>query len=532
MIRYLVLLVLASTLFFGMNMQPVEAHAFAQRYDLPIPLWLYLLAAGLTVFVSFFVIVIFVTKHEKKDGPILEILDNGIGRLFVNPYFLKLLRFLSVIFFLLAISSGLFGAQNIEKNLLPTSVWVIWWVGFAFLSAIIGDLWYLLNPWRIIAEWASAAFPKLKRYYSADRFSIQSSNHIWFAVVIFIGFAWAELVWPDRAVPKSLAIAVMLYSFVTWIGMYFIGIDNWLRRGEAFTILYGLFARFSRAQLMVISSDYCSVCDSPDCHENSEETCTGCYSCFRRSKAKHRRIFLRPYGAGLLNNGAVHISTMVFVILVLSTVSFDGFADTPTWQMIFSSLLNFPIIRNLTELLDLNNSITIISTIGIAATPIIFFLVYFLFCYVVSVIVRNADQNHLPSASTQLRTIGIACVFVFTLVPIAIAYHLAHFLSFLLIYGQQIIPLISDPFGYGWNLLGTATYEVDIAIVGAEFAWYTAVLAIVVGHVVAVYLSHIMALRVFSSREIAIRTQYPLLVLMIFYTVMCLWILAQPIVEL
>ena len=118
MIRYLVLLVLASTLFFGMNMQPVEAHAFAQRYDLPIPLWLYLLAAGLTVFVSFFVIVIFVTKHEKKDGPILEILDNGIGRLFVNPYFLKLLRFLSVIFFLLAISSGLFGAQNIEKNYL------------------------------------------------------------------------------------------------------------------------------------------------------------------------------------------------------------------------------------------------------------------------------------------------------------------------------------------------------------------------------------------------------------------------------
>ena len=66
MIRYLVLLVLASTLFFGMNMQPVEAHAFAQRYDLPIPLWLYLLAAGLTVFVSFFVIVIFLTKHEKK----------------------------------------------------------------------------------------------------------------------------------------------------------------------------------------------------------------------------------------------------------------------------------------------------------------------------------------------------------------------------------------------------------------------------------------------------------------------------------
>ena len=532
MIRHLVLLALASSLFFSLNMQPVEAHAFAQRYDLPIPLWLYLLAAGLTVFVSFFVIVIFVTKHEKNDGPIIELLDNGVGRVFVNPYFLSLLRFSSVMFFLLAISAGLFGVQNIEKNLLPSTVWVIWWVGFAFLSAIIGDLWYLLNPWRIIAEWVSTAFPKLRNHNTRDRFSFQFSNHIWFAVVIFIGFAWAELVWPDRAVPKSLAIAVTLYSLITWIGMYFMGIDNWLRRGEAFTILYGLFARFSRTELVVISSDYCSICNSSDCHGNIGGTCTDCYSCFRRSKAKHRRIFLRPYGAGLLNSGPVTISTMVFVILVLSTVSFDGFADTPTWQLIFSSLLKFPIITNLTEFLDLNNSITIISTIGIAATPIIFFLIYFFFCSIVSVIVRSADKGHLPSDSKQLRTIDIACVFVFTLVPIAIAYHLAHFLSFLLIYGQQIIPLISDPFGYGWNLLGTATYEVDIAIVGAEFAWYTAVLAIVVGHVVAVYLSHIMALRVFSSREIAIRTQYPLLVLMIFYTVMSLWILAQPIVEL
>ena len=66
----------------------------------------------------------------------------------------------------------------------------------------------------------------------------------------------------------------------------------------------------------------------------------------------------------------------------------------------------------------------------------------------------------------NISAIHVARVFVYTLIPIAIAYHLAHFLTFFLIYGQQIIPLLSDPFGYGWDLFGTASYEVDIAFVG------------------------------------------------------------------
>ena len=75
----------------------------------------------------------------------------------------------------------------------------------------------------------------------------------------------------------------------------------------------------------------------------------------------------------------------------------------------------------------------------------------------------------------------IAQRFAFTLVPIAIGYHLAHYLVFLLVQGQYIIPLISDPFGWGWDLFGTAGYRVDIAVIGARFAWYTAVVAILVG---------------------------------------------------
>src|SRR6185369_15905490 len=55
----------------------------------------------------------------------------------------------------------------------------------------------------------------------------------------------------------------------------------------------------------------------------------------------------------------------------------------------------------------------------------------------------------------ELAPFAIARRFALSLVPIAIGYHLAHYLTFLLIQGQYIIPLASDPFGWGWNLLGT-----------------------------------------------------------------------------
>jgi len=135
------------------------------------------------------------------------------------------------------------------------------------------------------------------------------------------------------------------------------------------------------------------------------------------------------------------------------------------------------------------------------------------------------------AAGGELSPATVARLFVLSLVPIAIAYHLAHYFTFLLIQGQLAIRLASDPFGFGWNLFGTARYRPDIGIVGARFAWYTALIAIVLGHIIAVYVAHVIALREYSDRRAAVRSQFPMLVLMVGYTMVSLWIIAQPIVE-
>jgi len=158
-------------------------------------------------------------------------------------------------------------------------------------------------------------------------------------------------------------------------------------------------------------------------------------------------------------------------------------------------------------------------TVMLGLSSLLFLLVYLGFSW----LAKEVSDSELP-------VMQIAGLFVFSLVPIAIAYHLAHYLSYLLIAGQFIIPLASDPFGFGWDLFGTRGYSIDIGIIGAKFVWYTAVIAIVVGHVFAVGVAHFVALRVFESASVALKSQYPFLVLMVAYTMLSLWILSQPIV--
>ena len=135
------------------------------------------------------------------------------------------------------------------------------------------------------------------------------------------------------------------------------------------------------------------------------------------------------------------------------------------------------------------------------------------------------------SVDDRIGALEVARIFAYSLIPIALAYNIAHFITLLLIQGQLIVPLVSDPFGLGWDLFGTVGYSLNIGIINARILWFLSVALIVLGHVLAVYLAHRVAVRTFANRAIALRSQYPMLTLMVVYTVISLWIIAQPIVQ-
>jgi hypothetical protein len=95
-------------------------------------------------------------------------------------------------------------------------------------------------------------------------------------------------------------------------------------------------------------------------------------------------------------------------------------------------------------------------------------------------------------------------------------------------HGLKIISLISDPFGWRWDLFGTAMRFRAPILPDMGLVWHTQVGVILLGHVLSVWLAHKVALRVFASRRAAVLSQVPMLVLMVGLTVAGLWILAQP----
>ena len=161
--------------------------------------------------------------------------------------------------------------------------------------------------------------------------------------------------------------------------------------------------------------------------------------------------------------------------------------------------------------------------------PFLFMSLYYLTCFCM---VKFSGVDEVKSSNWHRKDfIQIGQIFIFTLIPIALAYNLAHYFSFLLIQGQLIIPLISDPFGFGWDIFSTSNYKVNIAIINAKFAWFLSLFAIVIGHILSILIAHKVAFNQLKNINLVLKSQYPMLVLMVIYTATSLWIIAQPIVE-
>jgi hypothetical protein len=487
-----------------------SAHGFGQRYDLPVPLWMWLTAGAAAVICSFVVVSLFMTGAPRGGGyPRVNLLRWRSVRALIHSGVPAVLKVLFVGLLLLIVIAGLAGNQRPTRNLVPTAVWVLWWVGFAYISALVGNLWMLVNPWNTLFSWYERARERGRT--DARHHSYPSWLGTWPAVLLFLGFAWTELVFIGRAVPASLAVAIVGYSVVTWLGMLAFGRAAWLRYGDPFAVAFGLLSLFAPTEVRVTDPELCRRCQLGCVRRDG--ACVNCYECFARAPDSRRELNLRPFAAGLIGAERTSISMAVFVALVLSTVTFDGFTGTPVWSRLENTLYGaVPLLGTM--------RLAVIGTLGLIAFPVVFWGLY-----------RGFAEWVARAGGAAGSTGGVARSFVVSLVPIAIAYHLAHYFTYLLIQGQLIIPLASDPLGLGWNLLGTARYRPDIGIVGARFAWYTAVIAIVVGHIIAVYVAHAIALREFPDRVAAVRSQYPMLILMVGYTMISLWIIAQPIVE-
>jgi hypothetical protein len=451
-------------------------HGFGQRYDLPIGLALYLYAAAGVVVISFVLVALF--TGEQVGAKALEYPRRAISWLLPiaqSPIPRAAGGTIGVLGLLAIVVAGFWGSPNPLYNPAEYLTWIYFWAGTVILSGLVGNLWYLLNPWAAIYD----AVRRVVRFKPAWTLAPVG---VWLAVVAYLGFACLELTSGVSNRPWVLGLAAITYSVLTLAGMLLFGRDEWLDHCEAFTVLFGIVGRFSPVE--------------------AERDDAGRFSA----------VYVRPWGVGLLKPGPTGWDRVVFVILMLSTLAFDGILATPTWQ-------DFTLALKPVWLPMGAFGPFFVRTLGLLLLTATFLLVFVAFMeLVINLGRRKVDLRATVSA------------FSLTLVPIALVYNAAHNYSYVVVQSQALIPLLNDPLAKGWNLWpAVAGFKPSFALAQASTVWYAQVVLIVLGHVVAVYLSHLRAGERFRTAQRALLSQYPMLLLMVMYTMTSLWILAQPI---
>ena len=227
----------------------VSAHGFGERYDLPVPLNYFIIGASATVALSFVVIGWFIRQGgNTSEYPRLNLWKSFYFRV-LGRCFSIFAGMVSVLLLILTVISGIYGTEDALDNFSPTFVWIIWWVGIGYLVAFIGNFWAMLNPWQVVFTWIEVVFslntsPRLRwpRWLDA-----------WPALLGFFLFAWVENVYSGGSRPYSLAWIIVVYSAITWLGMFLFGKYTWLKRGDPFAVLFALFARFSHTEVRAVS---------------------------------------------------------------------------------------------------------------------------------------------------------------------------------------------------------------------------------------------------------------------------------------
>ncbi|MEM7466233.1 MAG: hypothetical protein AAF387_05050 [Pseudomonadota bacterium] len=452
------------------------AHGFGEQLDLEIPLWLWLGGAALTVLLSFAVVIDFLPKRMESRRVIeVEISSWWLFRFLLHPKILWILRLVVLTIIFLTVASGLFGNQDAQQNLAPTMVWITFWVGVTFAVVLFGNLWHLLNP-----------FATLYLLIFGQRRAVVSDTVLipaWPLLVLFVGFMFAEHLWSSADVPRSLALLIFLYSGLTIAAMHRFGAANWLREGEIFSVLFSVFSRFSPLKLTLAT----------------EGTA---------------KAYLRPPAIALVEHETSSAGLTLFIVMALASVTFDGWIETTLWQeFLFNASLHFGIDKGLGVVGFLINSAALL------LFPTFFVAVFWLACRAT----MSLSKGRITINAWQLMR-----RYATSLIPIAIAYHFAHYAILFLVDGQALFYLASDPFGWGWNLFGTANFEINKEIISTNAIWYFVVTLIVIGHMLSVYLSHVVTLSLTQQKSVAVRAGAPILFLMVFYTVLSLWVIAQP----
>ncbi len=452
-----------------------SAHALVGRKDLPVPAWLFAWGASLVLIISFALLSVAWTQarlQREKWTP----LPRWLSRALLNPVTEVLCGLIGVGLFVVVLYTGFRGISDPTQNFSVVFVFYTFWLGLVLLSVLLGDVFRAFNPWRALGRLVSGGFQLIAGQSAPAPLRYPDWLGRWPAVIGVLLFVWLELIAGGGAspTPHDIGVATVIYSLVTFVCMALFGVEEWIERGETFSAYFGMFSRLAPFE------------------------------------ARGRELGIRKFLTGAPQWAAVP-GAAALVLVSIAVTSFDGAQEGA-----LSGAIRWTFERCSDIGFSLPDSFRVANTIWLLIVFAGVSLLYWL----------GVKGMHTVRGSPPVK--DLARSFAHTLIPIALAYLVAHYFSAFLYQEQaQFTYILSDPLGHGSDLFGTAGGGINYGIVGSNTVWYVQVAALVIGHVTALTLAHDRALGVYDNVRNASRSQYFMLAVMVAFTCFGLFLLSQ-----
>jgi len=456
--------------------RPVAAHVGGltdTTVSAPVPTWLTVLTGGAIVGVSFLLTSV-VTDHDLIRGvagahirlPGLATLRRW-GRRAFQLLGLGALAFIVV--------TGMVGPTTPTENAAILLVWAAWWGGFTMTVYLLGNSWPAVDPVRTLA----GLIP------SAGRFSYPDRLGAWPSVAGLLGLVYFEVVMPVASAPRFLTVVVLAYVLVGLLGAWAFGRATWFGTIDPVARVFRVYGRFAPIQRTADGFELRlpgnTLIDDATSHPLARGSSGGDAS---EDAGSGRATPINEAGQ------------TAFIVALLWVTTYDGLVATPLWRAFATPI------------------------VGVGIPPLVLYLVAILAGFALFLaLYRLATRRGRDAAETYVSARFFQDWFAPALVPIAAGYHIAHFFGYFLSLSPALLAVLGSPLAPPTELL---------VIVLPEWWGSIQLLFVLVGHLIAVWVAHALAFELFPGILTPLRSQYPLVLAMIVYTMISAWIVTQP----
>ena len=439
----------------------------------------------------------------------------------------------NVLVYLLVILTGFYGTQQGGENFATVLTWIIWWSAIVFTFVFFGRLWCLMCPFSAVAEWlqrVSLWSVKAETFGLGLKWPHKLRN-LYPATGLFLLLTWVDHQFGLVGSPLYTAYLVLVMLALATVIMLLFERRTFCRYVCPIGGLIGIYSLFAGAELRVANRAVCKAHREKNClvgngtkgygcpvreypgNMDNNAFCTLCTECIKTCPKDNITFRFRPFARDLANltEKRLGLDMSILAVVLLGLPTFQTMVMIEPWEGWMDWLRQ---ITGLPQMAVFSSAFLV----GTLLAPLGLF----------------SAGTAATTALSRERDVTFRRVFInfaFAFVPIGLLMHLAHNVKHLFGESYVAVPVLSDPFGWGWNLFGTAGLELSSPfttdlLTKAQYA------LILLGHGFAVYVSYRIARRLFGEKaDRFVVALAPMLVLTVAWSVFNLWVLNMPLMH-